>query len=235
MFGKVFASTFTGSMFGAGPVVFSTWLYILSNKDEKGYVEVNAPLLAVIIGQGTTSEQVENALFFLQQPDQKSRSKEEEGRRIVREGEFLYRVVNHGKYRAIKNQDDRREQNRDAKRRERSRAKDTATLTFADCQHLSSVSAHTDTDTDTEKKMANGHTAVAMFCEAWKGRHGTRPSDPAIDRASKDLKSLMAQHGQAVFGAALTAYFASKKPYVLESRHDPKYFATHFDEFSLTA
>lgn len=82
---------------------------------------------------------------------------------------------------------------------------------------------------------ANGHTAVAMFCEAFKGRHGTRPSDPAIDRASKDLKALMAQHGQAVFGAALSAYFASKKPYVLESRHDPKYFATHFDEFSITS
>ena len=82
---------------------------------------------------------------------------------------------------------------------------------------------------------ANGHTAVAVFCDTFKAAHGVNPSSPAIGRASKGMKSLIAEHGEAVYGAAVAAYFASKDKYVLKHTHDPKYFVDHFDDFSLTA
>ena len=55
------------------------------------------------------------ALQVLESPDRESRSPEEDGRRIVLMDEHRawgWRVVNYAKYRAIRNEDDRREQNR---------------------------------------------------------------------------------------------------------------------------
>jgi hypothetical protein len=110
MYGKFFESTFTGSMFGAGAHVFALWGYVIANTSRLGDVELNPKMLAPMIGCG--EDEIRKAIEFLCAPDCSSRSKVEEGRRIVREGEYLYRVINHGTYRAIKNEDDRREYKR---------------------------------------------------------------------------------------------------------------------------
>jgi hypothetical protein len=109
MYGKSFESKFEGSMVGAGINVFAVWDY-MTTKARAGRVEVNPKLLAFTLG-GEESEIV-SALDFLQRPDPNSRSKLEDGRRIVKEGQFQYRLVNWEFYQVIKNQDDRREYNR---------------------------------------------------------------------------------------------------------------------------
>jgi len=129
MFGKWFASTYTGSMLGAGSDVFAVWAWFIATAGPKAHLEINPALLAAMIGEPV--ERIQAAIDFLLAPDPNSRSSEEEGRRIVHAGAFSYRVVNHEKYRAARSEEARRAQNRDAKRRQRERAKS------ADSQHAS--------------------------------------------------------------------------------------------------
>jgi hypothetical protein len=100
---------YEGSMIGAGINVFAVWNYMIT-KARAGTVEVNPKLLAFTLGG--TEKEVVSALIFLQQPDKRSRSKLEGGRRIVKEGEFQYRIVNWEKYQLIKNAADKRDYNR---------------------------------------------------------------------------------------------------------------------------
>jgi hypothetical protein len=109
MFGKSYESMYTGSMVGAGLNVFAVWNYIITNT-HFGVIELNPKLLHAILG-GELSE-VEGALEYLCSPDPDSRSKEEGGRRIVKEGQYQYRVVNWEAYQRMKNADDLRRYNR---------------------------------------------------------------------------------------------------------------------------
>lgn len=120
MYGKAFESQYEGSMIGAGMNVFAVWNYAFT-KARCGAVELNPKLLAFILGG--TEKQVNDAIQFLSSPDPKSRSKLEEGRRLVREGEYQYRLVNYIKYNAIRNADDLREYNRQKQAEYRSREK----------------------------------------------------------------------------------------------------------------
>lgn len=160
MFGKHFASTYTGSMYGAGPVVFAVWGYVIANA-VKGRVELNPTALAHIIG--TTSDEIERAIAYLEAPDARSRSVEHEGRRLIREGAFQFQVPTHDKYRAIRNEDDRREQNRQAKQRQRLREspQDTAddrtspqmTALHRVSPQMSSLSAQAEAEAETETEL----------------------------------------------------------------------------------
>ena len=120
MYGKLFSSTFSGSMFGAGADVFAVWAYIIANTINSK-VEINPRVLAATIG--TTPERIEAAVEFLCQPDPSSRNTEHEGRRLIREGQFQFFVVSHEHYRAIRNEDDRRAYNATKMREHRERKK----------------------------------------------------------------------------------------------------------------
>lgn len=109
MYGKSYESMYEGSMVGAGINVFAVWNYIIT-KARGGAVEINPRLLAFTLGG--REEEVASALEFLQQPDPISRSKDCEGRRLIKDGQFQYRVVNWEKYQEIKNAADKREYNR---------------------------------------------------------------------------------------------------------------------------
>ena len=61
MFGKHFASMYSGSMFGKPAIVFAVWGYVIANmrpsrKDGQCYVELNPALLAATFA--TTTEDV---------------------------------------------------------------------------------------------------------------------------------------------------------------------------------
>jgi hypothetical protein len=106
MYGKLFTSTYTGSLFGAGPNVFAVWTYAVAHM-VKGRVELNPLLLATTLG--TDVKSIEDALDYLQRPDPNSRSKECEGRRLIKEGQFQYFCPTHIRYHGIRNADERRE------------------------------------------------------------------------------------------------------------------------------
>jgi hypothetical protein len=121
LFGKLFAQTFTGSLYGAGAHVFAVWAYVIANVRHNNTVELNSRALADVIGM--TEAEAEAAIAYLCAPDPRSRSQTAAGARLVLEGGFLYTVVNAAHYRGIRNEDERREYNRVKQRecRERKR------------------------------------------------------------------------------------------------------------------
>lgn len=105
--------------------MFAVWSYVIAKMrpDDKvgAQVDLNATLLACILGEKESV--VEEVIQKLCAPDLKSRSKEEEGKRLVQVGTFSYRVVNGAAYMAIRNENERREYNRKKKQEERAAAK----------------------------------------------------------------------------------------------------------------
>ena len=106
MFGKFYESTFTGSMMGKGPGVFAVWAYIIAHTKPDSYVEINPKLIAILIGMDVND--VVNIINSFCTPDVYSRSKAESGRRLIKKGEFIYKVVNYNAYRNFRNDEERK-------------------------------------------------------------------------------------------------------------------------------
>lgn len=117
MYGKIYESTFTGSLVGSGAVVFAVWSYVIAHTKPPGVVEMNPALLASVLG--CQKDDVEGAIGLLCSPDSQSRTPDHDGKRLLREGPFLYRVPTWERYNAMRNNDERRTYNRDAQRRSR--------------------------------------------------------------------------------------------------------------------
>jgi hypothetical protein len=100
---------YEGSMYGAGVAVFAVWGYVIA-RTQKSSVELNPKKVTDTLGG--TLEEITSAIEYLTKPDPKSRFKEYEGRRLIKEGEFQYFVPSYEHYRSIRNADERREYNR---------------------------------------------------------------------------------------------------------------------------
>lgn len=121
-YGKHFAGMYEGSMVGKGAIVFALMGYVISNMKcawvgegraklvTKGTITLNATVLAAVLGEAVGD--VKLGIEVLCSPDPESRTKEEEGRRLVKEGEFEYRVVNAPYYQNLKNKEDEREKSK---------------------------------------------------------------------------------------------------------------------------
>lgn len=107
MYGKHFQSTYTGSMYGKGALVFAVWGYVIAHTKDS-YVEINPIQLAQILGD-VSKDEVVAAIEYLCSPDESSRNKDHDGRRLIREGEYLYFVPTFTHYHSMQNSDDRRE------------------------------------------------------------------------------------------------------------------------------
>lgn len=101
-------------MVGSGTHVFALMGYVIAHQrpDPKvgGQVRLNPVLLATIFGE--TEQRIQQAVDFLCSPDPNSTTPDEGGRRLIKIGQFDYRVVNAAKYLAIRNEEERREANR---------------------------------------------------------------------------------------------------------------------------
>lgn len=101
-------------MVGSGPVMFAVWGYVIAkmqpDKEVGAQVDLNPKLLAFTLG--TEESEVESVITKLCSPDPNSRSKDEDGRRLVQVGTFSYRVVNGARYAEMRSEEARREYNR---------------------------------------------------------------------------------------------------------------------------
>lgn len=174
MFGKFFASTFTGSMFGAGADVFAVWGYVIANAVE-GHVELNPLLIAAILG--VTTERVTAAIDKLCEPDAKSRNPEQDGKRLIQEGQYQYRVVSHSRYRAVRNEEDRRAYNRQKQQEHRARK---VIPPVNDSQSLSTLSAHTEAEAEADTEAERVNT---------RGRNGKTTKTGPLDEAWEQFKA----------------------------------------------
>lgn len=91
-YAKIVPSMFTGSMRGAGAVVFATWTYALANArlDLGSTVELFPRTVAEALGENEVSVII--AIEALCSPDQMSRTSAHEGRRLVRTTELKERL-----------------------------------------------------------------------------------------------------------------------------------------------
>jgi curved DNA-binding protein CbpA len=103
---KLFGSIVASTIWREDNVTRIVWITMLALKNQHGIVEASIPGLADMAR--VEIDELKRALIKLSEPDEYSRTKEFEGRRIkeVPEG---WAVLNHEKYRAKMNQDERRE------------------------------------------------------------------------------------------------------------------------------
>jgi hypothetical protein len=119
----LFTSIYQGTLRGNSHCLL-VFTNLLAHCDKSGEVDIHPRAIAEEVG--LTIEQVRAALLMLEAPDEESRSPEEDGRRILRKDEHRawgWVVVNYLKYRSIRDEDDRREQNRLAQERWRNKNK----------------------------------------------------------------------------------------------------------------
>jgi hypothetical protein len=151
IFAKIFSAMFDGSMYGAGSDVFAVWTWLLTKCDYTGHIEVNARKLAGEIGASV--EAIEKAIAFLEKPDPYSRGKEEDGRRIVREGEFLYRIVNYESYRDIRDAESKREYDRTYQRKRYAENKTSSRRIYEKTRDSSHIELDRERDKETSKEL----------------------------------------------------------------------------------
>ena len=125
MYAKLFASLYNGTLRGR-PDEILVFTNLLAHTSKDGVVDKHPRAIAE--ETGISLERVNAAIATLEAPDAESRSPEADGARIVRMDEHRvwgWRVVNHAKYRAIRSEEDRAEQNRLAQARWRERNADS--------------------------------------------------------------------------------------------------------------
>jgi hypothetical protein len=151
---------YTGSMVGAGFGPYAVMGYVISNQRPNpgiGYftVDLNIKILAPTFGE--PEEYVQKAIDYLCAPDADTTTPGEDGRRLVKIGPFAYRVVNGAFYNAIRNEEERREQNRraQAKHRKSSKSKSMDKPASQAYKNLeaSSLAAEQNGDTVTAEKL----------------------------------------------------------------------------------
>ena len=123
MYVKLFASLYQGTLRGCSDEIL-VFTNLLAHADQHGIVDKH--WRAIAEETGLSRERVEASIVVLETPDPESRSPENEGRRIIKMDEHRawgWQIVNYGKYRAIRSEDDRREQNRIAQDKFRNKNK----------------------------------------------------------------------------------------------------------------
>lgn len=212
MYGKHFQSAYTGSMIGAGTDVFAVWGYVIAHA-VNGYVEINPALLKPIFG--VSDKRVVAAIEYLCKADPNSRTPEEEGRRLVREGQFLYRVVNHIQYRNLASREEKQASDRNRMAAKRAAEKPLKNSDVAGSRgeslRVESVAdvAYPDTDTESNtKEKTYKVNCVDRWPDFWKAyprkvkRKGAlaiwkrRKLDSIADLLLEDIRTRLAEDAQ---------------------------------------
>lgn len=147
MYGKIFASLYQGTLRGRAHEIL-VFTNMIATADRDGTVDKHPKAIAEEVG--LTLEQTQQAIQVLEEPDHESRSPESDGRRIVRVSDtrtWGWVIVNHAKYREIRNNEDRREQNRRAQERFRHKK---SSLVSHDKPEKANAEAESDAKADTE-------------------------------------------------------------------------------------
>jgi hypothetical protein len=124
MYVKLFSTLLDSTVWVLPDHVLRVWLTLLLTCDKRGDVEIPIPGIARRANVGY--EEAKDAIRILESPDEDSKSREAEGRRIIRTaGDApMWRIVNYEKYRNIKDAENRRAQNAAYQKSYRDRQKD---------------------------------------------------------------------------------------------------------------
>lgn len=121
MYAKIFGSLWDGSLRGE-PDAQLVFIFMCAKSDKDGICDIHPS--AIRDATGLTEEEVTEAIQILEAPDPESRSPEERGARIARideHREWGWFIVNHARYRDMRDMDSVRAQNRERTRRWRAK------------------------------------------------------------------------------------------------------------------
>ena len=142
---KLFSSILASTIWKQSNPTRIVWITMLAMADKDGVVEASVPGLADM-ARVSIDDAVE-ALKNLESPDEWSRTKEHEGRRIEPiDGGWI--ILNHAKYRNKINADERREYLRIKQRESRARL----STTVNNCQSRSTLSTQAEAEAEAEAK-----------------------------------------------------------------------------------
>lgn len=131
MYAKIFASLYQGTLRGHshGLLVFTN---LLAHCDAAGFADIHPRAIAE--ETGLTIQQVMGAIEYLEQPEIDFCLDAFDKHKIVKADDnrsWGWRVINHQKYRQMRNEENRRNQNKVAQKRFRERKNNKEPLTIA--------------------------------------------------------------------------------------------------------
>lgn len=189
MYGKVFESMYDGTLASRGPwQALVTFQQMIVLADQDGNVDMTAD--AISRRTSIPLEIIEAGIAALLLPDPRSRTPDEDGRRIVPledHRDWGWRIVNHRKYQQMRKAEERREYLRKAQAESRARRKAVNTVNNASTRSTVSTPTDTDTDADTDTGAsapvrAREPTEAARVCMALKsaGIPRVNPGHPRL-------------------------------------------------------
>ena len=158
-FTKLFSSITESSIWMQDDHTRIVWIAMLAMADKRGRVWASVPGLANRSRVPVAS--VERAIGIFLAPDTYSRTKDNQGQRVA-EIDGGWRLLNHQKYRDMRDDEDRREQNREAQQRARAKVSK-----LADSQQPSAnSSAQAEAEAEAEARKREGKSAPFSEPEA---------------------------------------------------------------------
>lgn len=202
MYGKVFESMYDGTLASRGPwqaLVTFQQMIVLANKD--GIVDMTPD--AIARRTSIPLEIIELGIAELMKPDARSRTPDEDGRRILLiedHRDWGWQIVNHAKYQAIRKAEERREYLRNAQAERRNRLKEEARLresvdASTGVNKVNTVSAKVNMSTPVsvdvsvyeDKQESSSFVAGTSSAKASPTKRGTRlPQDWVLPKAWGD-------------------------------------------------
>jgi hypothetical protein len=175
MYGKIFASLYQGTLRGRAHEIL-VFTNMIACADQTGIVDKHPKAIAEEIGLDI--EATRQAIESLEAPDPESRSLDHGGARIVKAFDgraWGWQIVNYMKYRAIRSEEDRREQNRLAQERYRNKSKPAS----ANVSQGKPASAERQHDKPKEKEKEKEKNTDASCSAAARPARPTQPQATA--------------------------------------------------------
>jgi len=164
MYGKIFESIYDGSLACGDWKALITFQQLIILADQDGVVDMTD----IAIHRRTTIplEIIQKGIEELLKPDPHSRSKDEDGRRLVlldSERDWGWVIVNYEHYRKLANAAERREQNRQAQQRSRAKRQHMS-APVSNGQQTSAQKSHIDVDVNIKNTTSK---TASRFDEFW--------------------------------------------------------------------
>lgn len=183
MYGKIFSKIYTGTLYGHWEAIV-TFQQMIVLADADGIVDMTPQ--AICAATSIPIEIIEKGIKKLSEPDEYSRTPGEDGRRIVCIDEHRpwgWQIVNHAKYKNLRDASEVREQNRIRAKRFR----DKRNAASRGVTHDNAESRHTYTDTDTKNKNASPPDGGPVWSECLE----ILKSQNIADRQARSFLGLM--------------------------------------------
>jgi len=187
MYGKIFESMYDGTI-SVNWKALVTFQQMIVLCDSDGILDMTPP--AISRRTNIPLDIIEEGIEFLQKPDPYSRSKAEEGRRIVlidADRSWGWRIVNHKYYRDLASREDKKEKDRLRIAEKRNKINNVAS-----CSDVSQMSPIQDTDTNTNKTLKHTSNASRIdipYESITNLYHDILPQNPRIAKLSPARKA----------------------------------------------